>query len=283
MKKIKGILVIVLAITMAFSSATVAYAATLDQILDELKAGAASGEYKDKYQAKLDQLESILRTYASASSGDASATSVTIGSVVKNLSSKDRDDFKDKAESLLKQVKDEIENEKRSAGSVGEVRQEVKDMLKNFDIKADTASASQALEGTREVVGTFVGILAYVIVISMGLFTALDIAYIIIPLFRGWYNEAAEGGNKIVGSTKKNGEVKLRWVSDSAVYAVKKAAVEEGKSALKIYFFSRIGAYIAVAIVIFMLLTNNVQIFVDIALKLVSGLIEQLQKIANSL
>ncbi|WP_130849183.1 hypothetical protein [Intestinimonas timonensis] len=73
-----------------------------------------------------------------------------------------------------------------------------------------------------------------------------------------------------------NGGIKLRFVSDEAVYVVENCNVNQGKSPLTAYLDKRIWAYIIVSVVLFILLTGNINIFTNIALKIVSYIMQVL-------
>lgn len=283
MRRTKAFIVIMIALMLTFSITTVAYAATLNEVITEIEKGLANEEKEGKYtyyQELVTSLQEKLSSYTTSTAPD--AVPVTIDGVPKTISQEDQAELLAIAEAGLKSAKNSTSAAKNQGKSVDEVKDSITDMLRDdFNIKADTSEAAEALEGFKGPIGLVIGILAYIVIIGMGLFTALDICFIVIPIFRGWYTESAESGSKLTGATGKNGEAKLRWISDDAVYAVKVATVEEGKSPLKVYMFKRTGAYIIIAIVIFMLLTGNVQIFVNIALDLIAGAIEKLQKLAN--
>ena len=267
------------------SQPCIAYAADDDKlttVINDITEGA-KGEHGEYYTRALNNLEKTLSEYGEYK-GTADGVSVAIGSVkAKLISPSDYKNLVEKAKTELATAQN-AESKIKNDDSVDTVKNDVNDMVKHqFNIRADTGAATQALEGFKQPLQMIVGILAWVVIAGMGLITALDIAYIAIPVFRGWYTDTAQSGSKITGTTdNKTGEAKLRWVSDDAVYAVKVATVGEGKSPIKVYLFKRIGAYIMVAIVIFMLLTGNIQIFVNLALDLVSGIIKQIQKISSS-
>ena len=72
----------------------------------------------------------------------------------------------------------------------------------------------------------------------------------------------------------KTGETKLRLVTDEAQYAIQAAdTIQSGQNPLVIYFKKRFAAILILAIVLFILLTGNMNVFSQIALKLVSGII----------
>jgi len=162
------------------------------------------------------------------------------------------------------------------------VRRKVSSMGEQVNVQADTKGAGVMLSGLAPLVNLIVGIIAYLIILGMTFFTALDIIYITMPVFRNKAEEMRQAGSGIlVRHDNKTGETKLRWVTDEAVYAVQACSVDSGKNPLGMYLQKRIWAYILVAIVIFILLTGNVQLFVNIALNLVEGILDVLANLGK--
>ena len=91
---------------------------------------------------------------------------------------------------------------------------------------------------------------------------------------------AAGGGRGNAMASNKGGETKLRFVSDDAVYAVFSTETSQtGRNPFIVYFGKRVISYIVLAILLFILLTDNITIFTDIAIKAVSGVLEIIQNI----
>lgn len=83
------------------------------------------------------------------------------------------------------------------------------------------------------------GILIVLIFIGIPCVTALDVAYICMPVFR----------NKI--SEKNYGQPgKIRFVSNDAIKAIEESYLSDGKSALAIYLGKRLWTYLIVAAVL---------------------------------
>lgn len=140
--------------------------------------------------------------------------------------------------------------------------------------------ANKLMSGFQDILGIAVGLLAYIIVIGLPLFSALDIAYITIPVLRNFADEAkSQGKSSMVKSDGKGGS-KFRWISDEAVYAVKQGAMDEGKSALSIYFGKRVITYIVCAIVLYLLISGNINVVTNIAVNVVSGIMGVLENLA---
>ena len=176
-------------------------------------------------------------------------------------------------EQLAKQA-DKIE----ANNKVGE---KVNDITNNLTVTADTQSASIMLSGFVPVVELIVGIIVVFIAFGMTLSSALDICYIAFPVFRNKCEDAKQSGNAVMTKKSANGEVSLRWITDDAQYAVTQGTIDSGKSPWKLYFGKRVASYIFLGIIIFILLTGNITILTDIALKLVSGIMGILSGLAS--
>lgn len=167
-----------------------------------------------------------------------------------------------------------------------EADQEAVDNLTNItdglNIQADTGTAVTMLQGVTPYISGLLGFMVILISIGMTIFSALDIVYIVFPPFRGKCEEAKQSGSGVLAKQDKNtGETKLRFVSDEAQYAVIAAeTTQTGKNALTIYFGKRLVSYIVLAIVLFIILTGNITVFTDIAIKAVSGVLEIIQQVS---
>ena len=159
-------------------------------------------------------------------------------------------------------------------------QQEVKnysDQIGNLGLTADVTTATGMLSGFMGVLRTLLGILVVIISVGMTVFSAFDLCYIAFPVFRNKCEDAKTNGG-IMAKKGSNGEAKLRFVSDDAQYAVVAAdTTQSGKNPFVIYFGKRLISYLVLAILLFILLTGKVTVFTDIAIRLVSGLINLLQ------
>lgn len=161
-----------------------------------------------------------------------------------------------------------------------DVKSSVEGMGTNFNVKADTETAGIALSGLESVVSVVVGILCYAITLGMTLFTALDLCYITMPVFRNKCEDMKQSGNgAMVKTNKETGETQLRWITDEAVYSVQACAVETGKSPLTMYLKKRVIAFVMLAIVLFILFTGNIQLIVNIAINFIAGLMDALSSL----
>ena len=169
-----------------------------------------------------------------------------------------------------------------SVASKAEVKDKVNTMGSNFNISADTATAGVALSGLEQFVSVVVGILCYAITIGMTLFTALDLCYITMPVFRNKFEDMKQSGNGAMTKTDKNtGETKLRWITDEAIYSVQSCSVETGKNPLTVYLKKRVIAFVMLAVVLYILFTGNIQLIVNIVINFVAGLMDALSTLGG--
>lgn len=120
----------------------------------------------------------------------------------------------------------------------------------------------------RELIATVIGGLTIVILTAVGLFTAIDIFYLEVPPLHTSLEEGAEAK----GHVDKNGQAKPRIVSKDACDAYREGS-ENGKNVIIVYLKKRIVAYIAIAVVVFLLLTGQLSAIIKLVLKLISGVL----------
>jgi len=150
------------------------------------------------------------------------------------------------------------------------------DILDGYDLSADTQAASGLMSGIVPIITTVLGFIVIIATAGMTLYTGFDLLYLIFPTFRGKCDDRAAQGGMGTKQTK-DGTNKMMFVTDEAVYAVKTAdTVNQGQSPLIIYFKKRILAYILLAILIFILLTGNVNIFAKLAVRAVQGVLDMI-------
>ena len=148
-------------------------------------------------------------------------------------------------------------------------------------LEPDLGGASDTLKGFVPIINILLGIIVVAVTMGLGVITAFDICYIVFPVFRNKCEDAKVSGQGFMaGGKTANGGTKLRFVSDEAQYAVQHCTIESGKNPLTAYLGKRILAYVFVAIVIFILLTGNITIITNIALKVVSYIMDTLAKLA---
>lgn len=157
---------------------------------------------------------------------------------------------------------------------------DVSTITDGLNIGADTAGATALLSGFAPIISLVVGVIVVLVTMGMTLFTALDIAYIAFPVFRNKCEEQKMNGTGYNVKKDSNGNVSLRFVTDDAQYAVSEGTIENGKSPWGIYFRKRIMSYVLLAIVLFILLTGNISLITNIALNIVSGIMNVLSGLA---
>lgn len=161
------------------------------------------------------------------------------------------------------------------------LKADIDNMAVDFSLKADLDGAATALSGFEGIVSTIIGVLCYAVVIGMSLFTAVDLCYITMPVFRNKCDEMKHSGNKAVVKTENDGTAKFRWVTDEAVYAVETCAVGTGKSPLTVYVTKRIWAFMLLAVVIYIMFTGNIQLLANIAVNFIAGIMNVLRSLGG--
>lgn len=161
------------------------------------------------------------------------------------------------------------------------IKHRVSDIGRNFSTQADIDGAGRMLSGFQPFISLVTGIILYAVVLGMALFTALDVSYIMMPIFRNKCDDMKQTGNSFAVKTTGTGEAKLRWVSDEAEYAVRTCSMETGKHPAGVYLQKRIWAYIMAGAVIYVLATGNVQILVNIAINILGGVFDTLSKLGQ--
>lgn len=174
-----------------------------------------------------------------------------------------------------KAIVDIINNKQVAQQNQQAVGDRVSDITSGYDLAADVDTANKLLSGFFPILSTFLGILCVLITLGMTVYSALDIAYIVFPVFQqSCENQKMNGSGPMVkkGGSDKGG---LR-VSREAQKAVEAAATDDGSNALLMYMKSRIVSYIVLAILLFILLTGNISLITNLALEVVSGIISVL-------
>lgn len=155
-------------------------------------------------------------------------------------------------------------------------------VTEGMGLQADIKTASGMMSGFYGVLRTLLGIIVVGASVGMTVYSGFDICYIAFPVFRNKCEDAKAGGGGMMVSGKKGagGENKLRFVSDDAQDAVRASTTtQEGANPFVIYFKKRLLSYLVLAILLFILLTGKITIFTDIALRLVSGILNIIQTV----
>ena len=150
----------------------------------------------------------------------------------------------------------------------------------DVNVRADVGSANDLVSGFEPVINLVIGILAWVIVIGLPLITALDVCYITIPFVREKADDVKASGG-MGTKTGKDGSTKLRWISDEAQHAVETIDLDAGRSPLKTYLKSRIGAFVMVAIILYLLIGGQITVVTQLAVRLVSGIMNILSGLGS--
>ena len=153
-----------------------------------------------------------------------------------------------------------------------QVRSGINTISIDFNLAADVEAAGVALSGFIDLLSFLVGIIAMLVVAGASFFTAVDILFLTFPPFRGFIEEKTGG---------KDNQYKLggiRMVSDEAIIAMKRSDIgnmdtDKFQGALGVYLKERIWAFILIAIVIYILLTGNIDLIVGAILNFISGII----------
>lgn len=168
-----------------------------------------------------------------------------------------------------------VKNKISQIASDSYTKNQVSQIGTDFNIQADIGTAATALRGLQPFISTITGIIVIIVVTFASFYTAMDIMFITMPTFRNQLDELAQNGGKMSKDTKDGG-TKFRFVTDEAVIAVKLCTIENGKNALAEYMKRRIWAIMILGLAIFILLTGNIDIFVNIMINIASGFIEML-------
>lgn len=202
------------------------------------------------------------------------------------MTSAQADKLKGQIESQAKANQEAADAEKKTTTDVkNQISGDASVINKTFG-KADLNAAGTALSGFSSWIQLMTGILATLAIIGTTLFTAVDVCYLAFPVMQGKMNEAGNSGGAMSGTTK-NGEAKFKFVTDDAVEAYQEAhgggangQGGGGGNQWVIYLKKRAFAFIFLAIIIFILLTGKISFIIEIALKAVDGIINQLGNMA---
>lgn len=255
MKKLfKGftfLMAIAIAITV-FTSTSVAYAATPDEFGSAL---AVNGD------AKLNADGSY--TYTAKHTSALTAGKKEAGADAASLLTDASDGSDDLRDTFLKAYKKRLATDKIDAIS------------SELGIEADTKKGAELISlELRELISQIIGGITIAILTAVGLFTAIDVLFLEVPPL----HTALEENAAAKGQTDKNGNPKPRFVSKDAVNAYNEGN-DNGKNVIITYLKKRVVAYIAVAVVVFLLLTGQLSAIINVVLKLISGVVNAVTNI----
>lgn len=171
----------------------------------------------------------------------------------------------------------ELKNRATSAFKSDNITSATSEITNGMGIEANTQDAMYTLQGFVPVLNIILGGTVVIITLLLAMYSAFDICYIVFPVFRAKCDDSKVSGQGPMVKRTANGGTKLRFVSDEAQYCVEKCSIESGQNPIVVYLGKRIVVYIAVSIVMFILLTGNINIFTDIALKVVKFIMDVIQ------
>lgn len=266
-------LIMTLIVTMMFSMQVFAISASSSEVNEWLKSN---------YETYKNDLSSYLLTTA-----DANHVDTWENNGIKYYYS---------AKELSDKINDIIVAQQSAQQSQAESDQKLKDVQNLLDenlpnIQPDVKGALITFEGVQGAISWVIGMAVILITVGMTLFTATDIFFLTFPPFQQFCEsvkvQGASGTNAAAGfavskaRSEKAGSTRLKFVTDEAEYAYSAAqTAQTGKSAIVIYFGKRAFAIVFTTIALFILVTGNITIITNIALKAVSGIIELINKMA---
>ena len=158
---------------------------------------------------------------------------------------------------------------------------QVDDIKSGLGVDANTGDAMTLLAGFIPIINIGLGLAVVLITLGLAVYTAFDVCYIVFPVFRGNCEKAKASGESSIMTKRDSatGTTKLRFVSDEAQYVVENCSISQGSNPLTVYLSKRVGSYIAVTVVLTILLSGNITIITNIALKIVSYIMELLAKL----
>lgn len=154
-------------------------------------------------------------------------------------------------------------------------------MVDTLNAESNIADGAKALESIMPLVNNVTGIIIIIVLLGLAVFTALDVAYLVFPVAKQQMDSAGQSGKASVSKTDKNGEAKFRWVSDDAIQAYQQAT-ETGKHPMMTYLKARLVSYIAVAIVVFMLMSGNLGVIINFILGMLASLFDMFGNLATN-
>lgn len=179
-------------------------------------------------------------------------------------------------------IDEDIANRANANAAQQDTLNQLQNINDGLNLQPDINGAMGSISGFVPAINFVLGLLVSIISAGMTILTALDICYIVFPVVRGKCENMKQNGTATSkGRSEKAGETRLAFISDEAEYSINAAeTTQTGKNPLVIYFQKRAFALIILAVVIFMLLTGNINLITNIAIKGVSGILKIIQDIA---
>ena len=165
--------------------------------------------------------------------------------------------------------------------TVSGTKAELQGMTDTLKLGADVNNGAQALSTVAPLIQQLTGILVIVILLAMAVFTAFDVAYLVLPVAKEKMDSAARSGNAAVSkSNASTGEAKFRFITDDAIQAYQ-TGTESGSNPLFIYLKKRVISYIALAIVVYILMSGNLAVIVNFILTMLESLFGMFGNLTN--
>ena len=174
-----------------------------------------------------------------------------------------------------------LASEAQSQAQNEEVSNTIQGINTSLSLRPDTQTAMTGLSGFIPAINVVLGLIVTIITAGMTLLTGCDVFFISFPPFRGMCeNMKAEGKNVSTSRSEKAGDTRLKFISDEAEFAIRSTeTAQTGKSPLIVYLQKRSIALVMTSVVLFILITGNLDVVTNIALKAVSGIINIIQSI----
>lgn len=164
-------------------------------------------------------------------------------------------------------------------------KESVSQVADGFTLNPDITGATDALQGLMDPLSLIVGVICVVVMVAITFFTATDLLYITIPVFREKSDAAvqSQNGNGYAASqSKKTGEARPRWITDEAYYSVRKSMqANDGSNPLTTYLLKRVWAFIVLGIVMYIMFTGNITLIVNIIINIISTIMGGLEGLAG--
>lgn len=279
MKNFKKLAVLILSLQMIVCGAFISYAADseLDTTLKSIESTIDSYVAADKKDEADKIKEDALQTWKSLS-GDSEGNLATYTFYGESLFVVPKGEAYQNALSAMDKIKNKYSNYQSDGKATSDTKNKVNKMAEMYNVPADTENASKMLSGLLPFVQLLSGILAYVTILGLTLFTSFDVAYLAFPVAKGKMESAAQSGGAMSTTSKSTGSPKFRFVTDDAIRAYDEAT-QENKQPWGKYLKLRAMTFILCAVVVYMLLSGNITFLINIALNALEGLF----KVANNM
>lgn len=272
-----------LSILFVFSMSMTSFAATdaLETIVTKLE------KYKDSNDAiKKKAYDEAVAAWDALddSSGDVNITFAGITKEFTNnttdAASSTRDDNYITAYTTMNSYLTKVGESSGEVKTVQDAKTDLDVMVKTMNNKADIMEGAKSLESVMPLINTITGAIVVIVLLGMALFTSFDVAYLVFPVAKQQMDKAGSSGNKMASKTDhKTGEAKFRWVTDDAIQSYTEST-ESGKHPLTTYLKKRLLSYIAVAVVVFMLMSGNLAVIINFVLQMLGSVFDMLGKLS---